>query len=171
MSVPSDVEHLLSKAKEGLKTGAFGKCFESITKALSIAPSSPQARLLLANLFYHVECPDLAVQEVRLLKDRFPGRESLARLLVALDPSEASTSKASSEAQELAPEARVVSNKTSHETRTETPVQNATDDLEGGVGEGKDLSKQAYISVPAGKSEEVLAETDFDFDDLDLLDQ
>lgn len=66
--------------------GRIGTAFESLLQVLRFNPTDPKARLLLAELFYRGGSHELAVEEVRKLRERIPESESLARLLQALDP-------------------------------------------------------------------------------------
>ncbi|NBW39813.1 hypothetical protein EBR25_02300 [bacterium] len=76
----------LKKAEAAKDKGSIGEAFELVVQYLGDNPIQPRARLLLAELFYRGGCPEIAVEEVRKLRARFPNRESLGRLLEALDP-------------------------------------------------------------------------------------
>ena len=77
---------LLNAAVAEKDGGRIGAAFELLLQFLRYNPRDPQGRLLLAELFYRGGTPELAVEEVRRLREHIPESESLARLLQALDP-------------------------------------------------------------------------------------
>jgi predicted Zn-dependent protease len=122
----------LESAESALEAGRLDVALSTLLELLSESPHDPQGRLLLAHIYYLSGCVELASEEVSRLQERFPEKESLQRLMQALDPS----------TQSVVQEPEKVAEK------VETPPA-----------QKKEKKKE----------DDVVAEADFDFDDIDLL--
>ncbi len=94
-------------------------------RGVSANPDEYRGRLLLANIFYQLECIPFALRELHLLQAHFPESTSLAKLLQKLDPSSGAAAEA--------------------------------------------MSSKEVKDSKMGSEERTVAETEFDFDDLEAL--
>lgn len=161
-------EELFQTAVSSRDSGDLDSALKTILQLLSQTPDSPRARLLLANIYYLLGCVELSAEEVSRLHERFPDRESLHRLLKRLDPSFDEVSASS----ETVGEADEVTSAPKPETEDTDPSERET---ERNAGEKTELAPPPQSvtapekASPKPASEEVIAETDFEFDDIDLL--
>ena len=162
--------------------GEIKEALDSCLELLSSSPSDPQARVLLANLYYLKGCVDLCVEEIRKLRIQHPERVSLKRLHVALEPdliedesekesiSEERSPARSTEVEQTEVEQREAGQGGAVEQGANTeqaPLREAQRGLGSTPQKGKIKSSDIKSTIDA--DDQVLAESDFDFDDLDLL--
>ncbi len=131
---PGDIS-FLGVAGDYREKGELLKAVVICLRGLSANPSYHQGRLLLARLYFELECLPFALKELELLHQDMPHIDSIGRLLERLSPG--------------------ASNVADEPSSDSTYEQEAP----------KDTPER---SRPA-QQEETLAETDFDFDELDDL--
>ncbi|MCB0320534.1 MAG: hypothetical protein KDD60_06360 [Bdellovibrionales bacterium] len=136
---------MLEEAVEARERGDLMNSLALCLEHLADSPNDPQGHLLLANLYYLSGCAELAASSVMDLFRRFPDKLSLQKLLVALNPNLT--------LEELS--AANLSKANPSEVNVVSSVQ----------GEG-DKDKELRES-----SDSVLAESEFDFDELNLLEE
>ncbi|MCB0328326.1 MAG: hypothetical protein KDD70_01650 [Bdellovibrionales bacterium] len=136
--------------------GELVQSLATVLRVLADGSNSPQGKLLLAQLFYLSDCPELAKDVVVQLQGEYPDKETLIRLLCALDPSYVPKDS----------EEEGVDPAISRESR---PSSTASSSVASAM-EGETSLERSGLKDTPPASDAVIAETDFEFDDLDLLD-
>lgn len=73
---------VLSDYAEYLRqNGKFDVALRALFRGLSANPSAHRARLVLARIFYEIECLPFAIRELVTLHDELPGNRSISKLL------------------------------------------------------------------------------------------
>ena len=129
----------LDTALQFLREGQIDEAISECLTYIADFPDDPQSRVLLANGYYLKGCTELASEEIIKLRSKYPQKISLKRLYMAL--------------QLDADDDLLAEGEYNKEPLAEQERESATSELDRGDREDDD----------------VLAESDFDIEDLDLL--